>query len=478
MICTFAVGSFISASPTAASQSSLSFLCVRNQEDFIVPANVSQLIVELHGGTNQWGNYNAAVVQAVITVTPGEQLWLWVGCAGDPFGQGGFPNGGNGGGVIGQLTAGGGGGSSSIQKNLGNQQEEIIAVAGGGGGGTNYCGGCGGDAGQMGSDGEQFYVTMPSIEGKGATQSAPGAPAVNWAGVVNSNDGSGFMRGGDGYYGAGGGGGYYGGSGGAGDINYNWNGQVTDYGGAGGGGSSYVNPSRVSSNTTPVYGRSTYSDPILDGNGLIRLLWTPEPTTTTTPTTSTTSTSTTSTTTLPTSPTTSPHTNTIETNTPSWSVTPETESNTQVSGTATFPTTGQGTVMITNEMGFITTARSRAITPRWRTRFYIGQFSMAIKATYREKGRSKKYSCSYAPFGIAKTVKSTDAWRWYQPRKSCVLPKELFQQLTAGQATLTMTGTFQRRWATNNSARRPDRTRIEPRRVNIRINSQLRTRVL
>jgi hypothetical protein len=482
IVSVFAVVTFVSTPPTGASQLTRNFVCTRSQEDFIVPADVSELTIELHGGTNQWGNYNASEVRAIITVTPGEQLWLWVGCAGDPFGQGGFPNGGNGGGVNGQLTAGGGGGSSSIQKNLENQQEEILAVAGGGGGGTNYCASCGGAGDFIGGDARPTWDNVASIEGKGGTQSGPGAPSVNFSGVLNNSDGSGFMRGGDGWYGAGGGGGYYGGSGGAGDINYNWGGTITEYGGAGGGGSSHVNPARVSPRMTPMYVRSRYSDPTLDGNGLIRLSWTPDPTTTTSTTTSTTSTTTTTlppaTTPQPPATTIPPQVSTIGNDTPSWSATPETESNTRLSGTATFPTTGQGAVMITNEMGFITTARSRAITPRWRTRFYIGQFNMAITATYREKGRRRSYTCTFAPFGISKTVRSTDTWRWYQPRRSCVLPKELFQQLVTGRATLTMTGTFQRRWATNNARIRPDRTRIEPRRVNIRINANLRTRVL
>ena len=94
----------------------------------------SPVVYDVLGGNGGNGNR----VQATLTVTPGETLYVYVG------GQGGQTSGGyNGGGNTGN-TGGGGGGASDVRQagsGLGNR----VVIAGGGGGGSSVwlLGGCG-----------------------------------------------------------------------------------------------------------------------------------------------------------------------------------------------------------------------------------------------------------------------------------------------------------------------------------------------
>jgi hypothetical protein len=472
-------------SASHATPGSQRFEFIGDRELFTVPAGVTELTFEASGATGDWGFQNAALVNGTITVTPGEVLRVIVAGAGNPTtGTGGFPNGGSGGGVNGDLIAGGGGGSSIIYKDDADPNNWVLlVVAGGGGGKTNF--GFGGAGGFIGGDGET-YVNHPQIDGKGGTQTASGAHATNLAGVVNNNDGSGYLRGGDGYVGAGGGGGYYGGSGGAGDIDYNWDGQFTTYGGSGGGGSSYVNPDRIPATTTPSY---TLSPTQVDGHVVFSWIAASASTTsdattsttpatpTTTPTTSTSTTSTTSaptTTAAPTTTSTTPATSapSSTTTTPprqaSWTTTPTTESDAPITGSTPFPVSGSGTVRVTDEGGFII-SKKNGFVPRWRTRVYIGTFSFSLKATYTVKKKKRTYSCRFQKFGPQRVLPNSNSWRWYQPTKGCVLPKDLVTQLAKKQTTMTFSGTFARKWATSGKSVRPDGTRIGTRRINLRI---------
>lgn len=459
MILGFSATSLIPA-PADATPSSQRFELLRSHEEFTVPANVFVLTFEASGATGQWGWDNAALVTGSVTVTPGEVLKVYVGGAGHPtMGAGGYPNGGAGGGNNGEIIAGGGGGSSHIEDASGS----IVLVAGGGGGSTNYA--LGGTGGEIGGDGGLTYAGYPLLDGNGGTHSASGTHTQNFSGAINNNDGSGFMQGGEGMIGAGGGGGYYGGSGGAGDLGYNWDGQITNYGGTGGGGSSYVRPSRLSGQPQPTYARSTTYD-----NGYIRLSWVPSATTTPAPTPAPTPT--------PTTPTSSPgsgsssdsssSTTPSTTVAPSWTSTPLTESESSISGLTPFPKNGVGSIVVSDEGGFVI-SKSNVFLPKWRTRVYIGTFKFSLKATYVLNKKKRTYVCTFPMFGTERTVASSNRWRWYQPPKGCTLPKELVAQLSQKKTTMSFRGSFTRRWATSGKPTRPDGSRIGVRMISLTI---------
>ena len=209
-------------------------------QTYTVPPCVDSIIVDMRGGAG--GSSGAAStmtggrgarVQATIPVTPGEDLYIYVG-QGAASSLGGSNGGGNGG-----SSGFGGGGASDIRrgsnKGLGNR----IIVAGGGGG-AGFCGTC---TANGGGGGETIGENGWAAGGKGGTQTFGGA------GASGPNGGSGVKvpgtagisgKGGDGGgpNGGGGGGGYYGGGGGT---------TVTTgikldngEGGGGGGGSSYT----------------------------------------------------------------------------------------------------------------------------------------------------------------------------------------------------------------------------------------------
>lgn len=359
-----------------------SFACSRQTEYFTVPTDVYSIAFDIYGAADGWTSSYGARVTGIVAVIPGEELEIKVGCKGSVNGgDGGFPNGGRGGGIQGQNAASGGGGSSSIVADH-SASYEVLAIAGGAGGSTNFT--IGGAGGMNGDDAPNGWVNMRFMDGKGATQAAAGGQTCN---LANYCDGAGsYLQGGESTYGGGGGGGYYGGGAGTGDLNYWWGNSYTDYSTAGGGGSSYVSPTRSNGFTAPSY-YTGWSD----GPGSVALSWTATPTTTLAPTSTapaaTISTTlppaTVSTTPIATTPasTTPPTVTTIPTAIPSWSTSPEVESELPVSGVSPFPSSGSGTVEVTNETGFVIT-KARAFIPKWRTRVYIGDFKFSIKATY------------------------------------------------------------------------------------------------
>ena len=228
-------------------------------QNFTVPAGVTSISVDAYGASGQTsvadfrGQYanpgKGGRVQADLTVTPGDELKIYVGGASHYLGNAG------GGQSIVRLFNGGsnapyggkGGGATDIRIG-GTALSNRVLVAGGGGGvsGGNGPGGDGG--GLVGQNGTIIDQTIPINEesnagpryGAGGSQSAGGTGGWAWTGwryVIPSGAtgtlGQGGVGGSDG---GGGGGGYYGGGGG------------TD--GSGGGGSSYagsilVDPSSV-----------------------------------------------------------------------------------------------------------------------------------------------------------------------------------------------------------------------------------------
>ena len=175
--------------------SSSTFAYTGSVQTYTVPAGVTSLQVEARGaqggantggGGNQYGlEYGpqaggaGARVQALLAVTPGQVLYLYVGGAGSPArndsgqnGSGGFNGGGNGG-FISYASpprgGGGGGGASDIRTSASGSAftARLLVAGGGGGGGGQGDGGAGGAP--NGADG------AGSGGGSGATQTSGNA---------------------------------------------------------------------------------------------------------------------------------------------------------------------------------------------------------------------------------------------------------------------------------------------------------------
>jgi PKD repeat protein len=219
-------------------------------QTWTVPQGVTSISVDIRGarggqGYNTISGYSeggmGGRVQAVIPVTPGEVLNIYVGGQGTngTSGTGTFAGGYNGGGS-GYYRAGGGGGASDMRRG-GTGLADRIIVAGGGGGGSYNCntynqqrGGHGG--GLTGGAGLYCNTENPCYSGMGGTQTAGGTNSTcNYGGTATLGNGFSPCCS---VYSGGGGGGYYGGGGG-------W------YAG-GGGGSSYTSPG--STNVTHTQG--------------------------------------------------------------------------------------------------------------------------------------------------------------------------------------------------------------------------------
>ena len=147
--------------------------------------------------------------------------------------------------------------------------------------------------------------------------------------------------------------------------------------------------------------------------------------------------------------------------TPSWDKEPLTDSETDANTDGYFPATSPGVIIITDEFGF-TLDKKNGIKPKIRMKSYAGKIKMTISATYKVGAKSKKYKCTFAPFGTAKKIK-TAKWRWYTPKKACILPAPLVAAVRANTATLSASGKWTRQWLTTSKKARPDKTKIKPR---------------
>jgi hypothetical protein len=140
-------------------------------------------------------------------------------------------------------------------------------------------------------------------------------------------------------------------------------------------------------------------------------------------------------------------------------------------GFVPYPTTGSGAVVVSDDSGF-TVSKSNVLIPRWRTRVYIGDFKFSLKSTYlNSKKRRVTYSCTFPKFGTQQIIKSTNKWRWYQPAKGCKIPPDLARSLVARKATITLSGTFSRKWASTGKTVRPDGSKIGLRRLSLKIGT-------
>lgn len=219
-------------------------------QDFVVPAAVTSIRFKAYGARgkgNTAGDNGLAglggYIDALVTVTPGETLKVYVGgnYTGSSSGVGGW-NGGAAGGDANDVGAAGGG-ATDIRRTP-YALADRLAIAGGGGGRGNDSGGVpgnsnGGDGGYTsGDDGTSNFPA--DAGGRGGTQSAGGAAGGSAAAGTLGTGGKGYpvtFIGGAISEGGGGGGGLYGGGGG---------GET----GGGGGGSSGVPSGILLANTT------------------------------------------------------------------------------------------------------------------------------------------------------------------------------------------------------------------------------------
>ena len=219
-------------------------------EEFVVPEGVCSITVEAIGATGGTGNNEAtgglggsATVQ--VAVTPGEQLTVVVGGAGEspPSAEasgvrgvepaagtqdnaGGFPDGGDGGDGGDGIGAGGGGSTALLRAG------STLVIAGGGGGGGGFVDdGVGGAGGETGEDGAA--APNGADGGKAGGNGGAGGAGNGGGDAGQPGDGQFGGDGADGLDAGGGGGGGAAGGGGGGA-----NDEGSDAGGGGGGGGS------------------------------------------------------------------------------------------------------------------------------------------------------------------------------------------------------------------------------------------------
>jgi hypothetical protein len=146
---------------------------------------------------------------------------------------------------------------------------------------------------------------------------------------------------------------------------------------------------------------------------------------------------------------------------PSWDTEPATDSETDSFTEGYLSDSFPGTIIITNEFGFVVDAKG-GIKPKIRMKNYSGKIRMGLSATYADAGKTKKYSCKFAPFGTKKKI-AVAKWRWYTAKKACVLPGALVTVIRSGKATLAATGKWLRVSSTTGQKKRADGTKILPR---------------
>ncbi len=149
--------------------------------------------------------------------------------------------------------------------------------------------------------------------------------------------------------------------------------------------------------------------------------------------------------------------------TPSWDNEPLTDSETDANTVGYMPTTAPGKIIITDEFGFMLDNKN-GIKPNLRMKNYAGKIKMTISAKYKDGAKTKNYKCAFAPFGSTKTAK-TAKWKWYTPKKACILPAPLVAAIRANTATLSANGTWTRQWLTTGKKVRADKTKIKVRKM-------------
>ena len=147
---------------------------------------------------------------------------------------------------------------------------------------------------------------------------------------------------------------------------------------------------------------------------------------------------------------------------PSWDTEPLTDSETDAFTEGIWPAVIPGNIIITSEFGF-TVDKKNGIKPKIRMKNYAGTIAMTLTASYKEKGKAKKYTCKFAPFGTSKKLK-TAKWKWYTPKKACALPPALVTSIQTGKSTLNAKATWKRQWF-NGKKTQPNGTKIKARKL-------------
>ena len=202
------------------------------EQSWTVPEGVFEATFVVNGAAggpdNQGDTGLGGQAEATAEVTPGAVYTIVVGGAGQSIKGGAPPQT-----TVGIPGAGGGGGSAVLL------DTDVLLVAGGGGGSSENPGAGGAGGGAQGSEGHANTDPNDNVwDGRGGTQSGPGAGAVGITASrggpgVDHTGGTGGAGSSDNFGAGGGGGGWFGGGGGAsGDL----------CAGAGGGGSGYAAP--------------------------------------------------------------------------------------------------------------------------------------------------------------------------------------------------------------------------------------------
>ena len=155
---------------------------------------------------------------------------------------------------------------------------------------------------------------------------------------------------------------------------------------------------------------------------------------------------------------------------PSWDKEPLTDSETDSNTVGYMPTTSPGNIIITDEFGF-TLDKNNGIKPKIRMKNYAGKIKMSISATYKVGAKNVKYKCAFKPFGTTKKIK-TAKWRWYSPKKACVLPAPLVAAIRANKATLSTTGKWTRQALTTGKKVRADNSKIKARTLRYKVKAK------
>ncbi|WP_176170596.1 hypothetical protein [Amycolatopsis sp. Hca4] len=215
------------AGPVALAAAQGRFDCTTGGGSYPVPAGTTHLLVRVAGGegadADGGGGGNGAVVSAVVPVSAGQTITVYVGCGQSGYHRGGASgSAGSGPGCSDGVHSGASGGGSSAL--IRGSSRLVEAGGGGGGGGVGGCndgggnGGAGSEKGTSGGNGGSHLAGQTGgTGGAGGATSGPGG-----------NGGSGGSYGGGG---GGGGGGCAGGANGTG-------GSGSGGGGGGGGGGS------------------------------------------------------------------------------------------------------------------------------------------------------------------------------------------------------------------------------------------------
>ncbi len=240
----------------SGTQHSQTFDYKGGKQKFTVPTGVTRIKVTASGASGAYGGSASAspalggLISAVVRVTPGETLAVFVGGEAPSYYNGGYNGGGSG--------AYGGGGASDVRQGGSRLKDRVVVAGGGGGQGGfggarsygNFGGAAGGRTGAAGDAGEgSGTFAGGGGGGTGGDQKTGGRSGGGGQGSRSGDPGGEgtLSDGGTGGYGSwdggGGGGGYYGGGGGGGGGSATtFSGSEDGFGGGGGGGSSYAEP--------------------------------------------------------------------------------------------------------------------------------------------------------------------------------------------------------------------------------------------